>query len=149
MGANKNKVSISLLLIRIMLGITMALHGIQKFMNLSDTTDFFVSLGLPSFMPIIIALIEVVGGIFMIIGLLVPLVSLGFIAILGAAIFMLKSTSGFVNGYELELLLIVMSIASGYAHLNKKSFNLCLLVHKRNYNKKRQSVLCLFLLLFA
>ncbi|CAD5898885.1 MAG: DoxX family protein [Carnobacterium sp.] len=120
MGANKNKVSISLLLIRIMLGITMALHGIQKFMNLSDTTDFFVSLGLPSFMPIIIALIEVVGGIFMIIGLLVPLVSLGFIAILGAAIFMLKSTSGFVNGYELELLLIVMSIASGYAHLNKK-----------------------------
>lgn len=120
MGANKNKVSMSLLLIRIMLGITMALHGIQKFMNLSDTTDFFVSLGLPSFMPIIIALIEVVGGIFMIIGLLVPLVSLGFIAILGAAIFMLKSTSGFVNGYELELLLIVMSIASGYAHLNKK-----------------------------
>lgn len=118
MGANK--VSISLLLIRIMLGITMALHGIQKFMNLSDTTDFFVSLGLPSFMPIIIALIEVVGGIFMIIGLLVPLVSLGFIAILGTAIFMLKSTSGFVNGYELELLLIVMSIASGYAHLNKK-----------------------------
>lgn len=98
----------------------MALHGIQKFMNLSDTTDFFVSLGLPSFMPIIIALIEVVGGIFMIIGLLVPLVSLGFIAILGTAIFMLKSTSGFVNGYELELLLIVMSIASGYAHLNKK-----------------------------
>ena len=120
MGANKNKVSIRLLVIRIMLGITMALHGIQKFMNLSDTTDFFVSLGLPSFMPIIIALIEVVGGIFMIIGLLVPLVSLGFIAILGAAIFMLKSTSGFVNGYELELLLIVMSIASGYAHLNKK-----------------------------
>lgn len=120
MGANKNKVSISLLLIRIMLGITMALHGIQKFMNLSDTTDFFVSLGLTSFMPIIIALIEVVGGIFMIIGLLVPLVSLGFIAILGTAIFMLKSTSGFVNGYELELLLIVMSIASGYAHLNKK-----------------------------
>ena len=120
MGANKNKVSISLLFIRIMLGITMALHGIQKFMNLSDTTDFFVSLGLPSFMPIIIALIEVVGGIFMIIGLLVPLVSLGFIAILGTAIFMLKSTSGFVNGYELELLLIVMSIASRYAHLNKK-----------------------------
>lgn len=120
MGANKNKISMSLLLIRIMLGITMALHGIQKFMNLSDTTDFFVSLGLPSFMPIIIALIEVVGGIFMIIGLLVPLVSLGFIAILGTAIFMLKSTSGFVNGYELELLLIVMSIASGYAHLNKK-----------------------------
>lgn len=120
MGANKNRVSISLLLIRIMLGITMALHGIQKFMNLSDTTDFFVSLGLPSFMPIIIALIEVVGGIFMIIGLLVPLVSLGFIALLGTAIFMLKSTSGFVNGYELELLLIVMSIASGYSHLNKK-----------------------------
>lgn len=122
MGANKNKVSISLLLIRIMLGITMALHGIQKFMNLSDTTDFFVSLGLPSFMPIIIALIEVVGGIFMIIGLLVPLVSLGFIAILLSATFMLKAGAGFVNGYELEVLLIAMSLVSGLAHWNKKIF---------------------------
>ena len=123
MGANKNKVSISLLLIRIMLGITMALHGIQKFMNLSDTTDFFVSLGLPSFMPIIIALIEVVGGIFMIIGLLVPLVSLGFIAILLSATFMLKAGAGFVNGYELEVLLIAMSLVSGLVHWNKKIFS--------------------------
>ncbi|MGX7148408.1 DoxX family protein [Enterococcus ureasiticus] len=116
----KSATSTSMLLIRIALGITMAMHGIAKFSDLKGTTDFFVSLGLPSFMPIIIALIEVGGGIFMIIGLLVPLVSLGFIAILGSAIFMLKSGSGFVNGYELELLLIVVSIACGYSHFNKK-----------------------------
>ncbi|MGX7246006.1 DoxX family protein [Enterococcus quebecensis] len=116
----KNATSTSLLLIRITLGITMVLHGVAKFSDLKGTTEFFVGLGLPSFMPIIIALIEVGGGIFMIIGLLVPLVSLGFIAILGSAIFMLKAGSGFVDGFELELLLIVMSIACGYSHFNKK-----------------------------
>ncbi|EOL43440.1 DoxX family protein [Enterococcus caccae] len=116
----KNATSTSLLLLRITLGITMAIHGVAKFSDLKGTTEFFASLGLPSFMPVIIALIEVVGGIFMIIGLLVPLVALGFIAILGSAIFMLKSGSGFVGGFELEVLLIVMSIVCGYSHFNKK-----------------------------
>lgn len=114
----------SLLLIRIMLGVTMLLHGLQKWLNLEDVTDFFTSLGLPTSMPPIIATIETVGGLFMILGLLVPLVSLGFVAILGTTIFMLKSQAGFIDGFELELLLIVMSLAVGYAHLNKKLFQL-------------------------
>lgn len=117
-NANRN----SLLLIRVMLGITMMLHGIPKFLNLQGTTDFFVSLGFPAFMPILIGLIEVGGGLFMIIGLLVPLVSLGFIAILGTAIIMLQLGNGFLNGYELELILIIMSVACGYSHFSKKLF---------------------------
>lgn len=117
-NANRN----SLLLIRVMLGITMMLHGIPKFLDLQGTTDFFVSLGFPSFMPILIGLIEVGGGLFMIIGLLVPLVSLGFIAILSTAIIMLQLGNGFLNGYELELILIIMSIACGYSHFSKKLF---------------------------
>ena len=117
-NANRN----SLLLIRVMLGITMMLHGIPKFLNLQGTTDFFVSLGFPAFMPILIGLIEVGGGLFMIIGLLVPLVSLGFIAILSTAIIMLQLGNGFLNGYELELILIIMSIACGYSHFSKKLF---------------------------
>ncbi|MBE9388727.1 DoxX family protein [Vagococcus salmoninarum] len=117
-NANRN----SLLLIRVMLGITMMLHGIPKFLNLQGTTDFFVSLGFPAFMPILIGLIEVGGGLFMIIGLLVPLVSLGFIAILSTAIIMLQLGNGFLNGYELELILIIMSVACGYSHFSKKLF---------------------------
>lgn len=116
------RINISFIMLRVFLGGTMAIHGLQKILNLSDTTDFFISLGLPSFMPIIIAAIELFGGIFMIIGLLVPLVSLGFIAILVSATFMLKAGAGFVNGYELEVLLIAMSLVSGLAHWNKKIF---------------------------
>lgn len=117
-NANRN----SLLLIRVMLGITMMLHGIPKFLDLQGTTDFFVSLGFPAFMPILIGLIEVGGGLFMIIGLLVPLVSLGFIAILSTAIIMLQLGNGFLNGYGLELILIIMSVACGYSHFSKKLF---------------------------
>ncbi|MGX7024020.1 DoxX family protein [Vagococcus hydrophili] len=116
------RINISFIILRVFLGGTMAIHGLQKVMNLADTTDFFVSLGLPSFMPLIIAAIEIFGGIFMIIGLLVPLVSLGFIAILVSATFMLKAGAGFVNGYELEVLLIAMSLVAGLSHWSKKIF---------------------------
>ncbi|MGO3732704.1 MAG: DoxX family protein [Vagococcus sp.] len=116
----KNKATVSLLVLRIVLGVTMGLHGFQKLTNLASTTEFFVGLGLPSFMPIVIGSLELIGGIFMIAGLLVPFVALIFVGILGTAILMLKRSSGFIDGYELEVLLIVMSLVSGYSHLNKK-----------------------------
>jgi putative oxidoreductase len=56
----------------------------------------------------------------MIAGILVPLVSLGFIVILLSAMYLLKAQSGFVNGYELELLLAVISLGVGISHFDKK-----------------------------
>lgn len=44
------RINISFIMLRVFLGGTMAIHGLQKFLNLSDTTDFFISLGLPSYL---------------------------------------------------------------------------------------------------
>lgn len=116
----KNRLVIGIIIIRVILGITMLLHGVAKFTDLTGTQQFFESIGVPGIVAIFTALVEVVGGIFMIAGILVPLVSLGFIAILLSAMYLLKAQSGFVNGYELELLLAVISLGVGISHFDKK-----------------------------
>lgn len=115
-----NKKQLAVLLLRILLGLTMALHGLQKVLGMAGTVTFFDSLGLPAFLPYFVATIELVGGIFMMIGLLVPLVSLGFVAVLVGAILTLKIGSNFVGGYELELLLIIMSVSVALLHTKTK-----------------------------
>lgn len=73
-------------------------------------------------MAYLVVAIEVIGGIFMMIGLLVPLVALGFVGVLGTAMILLGLNRGYVGGFELEVLLLVMSIAMGLTHFEKKIF---------------------------
>lgn len=113
-------------LLRIWLGITMLAHGLAKVTALSDTTAFFNSVGLPSLMVYLVAAIEVIGGAFMIIGLLIPLVALGFVAVLVGAIFTLKLSAGFLNGYEYELFLAVASLAILLMYGDKKYLRIAL-----------------------
>ncbi len=54
--------------IRIWLGVTMLIHGVMKVTSLEDTLAFFASIGLPSLFVYGVAAIELIGGLFMIIG---------------------------------------------------------------------------------
>ena len=117
-----NRLTVSLVLVRVILGVSMLMHGIAKISDLAGTVGFFGSLGVPAFMAYLVILIEVDGGIFMIIGLLVPLVALGFVVVLGTALILLGLNRGYVGGIELEVVLLVLSIATGLAHFEKKFF---------------------------
>lgn len=114
--------SSGIVLIRIFLGITMFVHGFSKLTNLSGTESFFTSLGLPAFMAILVGLIEVIGGVMMVVGLFIPLVALAFTGILLGAIFTSKLKLGFLNGFEYELFLAVTSFGVGLNYLSKKIF---------------------------
>lgn len=116
------RLTVSLVLIRVILGLSMCLHGLSKASDLAGTVGFFSSLGVPSFIAYLVVAIEVIGGIFMMIGLLVPLVALGFVGVLGTAMILLGLNRGYVGGFELEVLLLVMSIAMGLTHFEKKFF---------------------------
>ena len=61
--------------IRIWLGVTMLIHGVMKVTSLEDALAFFASIGLPSLFVYGVAAIELIGGLFMIIGFLIHLVS--------------------------------------------------------------------------
>ena len=62
------KPALGLLLIRVATGIIFAHHGLMKLQNVGGITGFFGSLGLPAFMVYIVALVELIGGLMLIFG---------------------------------------------------------------------------------
>jgi uncharacterized membrane protein YphA (DoxX/SURF4 family) len=94
------------LALRLVFGILFLIHGISKFQQMAGTEQFFSKLGLPHIAVPLIALVEIIGGISLIVGI----GSRVFAAILAldmiVAIFMVKLGMGFVGGYEFELTLV-------------------------------------------
>src|SRR6185312_17211866 len=61
--------SLGLLLIRLGVGLVFLMHGIMKLQNLAGINSFFVHLGLPAPIALLIALLETIGGIALIFGI--------------------------------------------------------------------------------
>jgi putative oxidoreductase len=97
--------------IRILAGITFIAHGLPKFENIAGTQGFFGSVGLPPELVIPIGLLEVIGGIFLLIGVVTRIAAALFIIEMIGATLLVKISKGFVEGYELELLLIAIGIS--------------------------------------
>jgi len=106
-----NRTEIGTLLLRIMLGLVFLASGVAKFQGgIENTVGWFDSIGIPGFLGYIVATIELVGGIAIILGLGTRIVSLLFGMIMIGAIFTVKLPDGFLNGYALDLVLLVMAI---------------------------------------
>jgi putative oxidoreductase len=99
--------------IRIMAGIAFIIHGLPKFENLQGTQGFFASVGIPAELALLIGLLEVVGGILLIVGLITRITSIFFIIEMIDAVLIVKAGNGFMGegGYEVDLLLMAISIS--------------------------------------
>src|SRR5215218_586678 len=97
--------------IRILAGITFMAHGLPKFEDITGTQGFFGNIGLPPELALPIGLLEVIGGIFLIVGILTRISAALLIIDMIGAIVLVKLPDGFVGGYELESLLIGISIS--------------------------------------
>lgn len=95
-----------LLPIRIMAGLVFIAHGIPKFYDVSGGYGFFQSINFPQELFIPIALLEVIGGLAILFGILTRIASALFIIEMIGAILTAKLSKGFIGGYEFELLLI-------------------------------------------
>ncbi|MFD2681876.1 DoxX family protein [Bacillus seohaeanensis] len=111
-----DKNEIGKVILRVVVGLTFFIHGLSKFQGgISNTVGFFDSLGLPGFTAYVVALVELVGGIALILGLGTRIVTLLFALIMLGAIFTAKLSAGFLGngqmaGYELDLVLLAASI---------------------------------------
>ncbi|WP_084778030.1 DoxX family protein [Saccharibacillus sacchari] len=100
---------------RLVLGIIFLGHGISKLTGgIGNTADWFVALGLPGFLAYMIAMLELVCGTMMILGLLTRLSAVGFIAVMIGAIITVKLPAGLLGsngspGYELDLALMALA----------------------------------------
>jgi putative oxidoreductase len=94
--------------IRILTGILFIAHGLPKFEDIGGTQGFFGSVGIPPELAVPIGLLEVIGGIFLLVGVVTRITAALFIIEMIGATLIVKLSDGFVGGYELELLLIAV-----------------------------------------
>lgn len=97
--------------LRILVGISLIIHGLPKFSDIPGGQGFFQSVGLPPDLFIPIALLEVIGGIALFAGILTRVAAgLIIIEMIGATL-NVKLSEGFVGGFELELLIMTICIS--------------------------------------
>ena len=106
----------STLILRVVLGITFLIHGYVKFQGgIENTVGWFASIGLPGVLAYGVAVVELVGGILLIIGLGSRIVSALYVLLMAGAIFTAKLPAGFLGngtgaGYELDLAFLAMAL---------------------------------------
>jgi putative oxidoreductase len=107
----KNNQEIGSLLLRVILGFTFFMHGLDKFQGgIENFAAGFPSWGLPSFLGYIVGIIELVGGMALILGIGTRVISGLMAAIMLGAIFFVKLRDGFLGGYELDIVLMTVAI---------------------------------------
>ncbi|WP_134700879.1 DoxX family protein [Ammoniphilus sp. YIM 78166] len=106
----------SLLILRVVLGVTFLIHGVAKFqMGLGNVAGWFDSIGIMGFLGYVVSFIELLGGIALVLGFGTRIVSALIAFVLLGAIFTVKLSVGFMGdgqmaGYELDLALLAMAV---------------------------------------
>ncbi|ULO08331.1 DoxX family protein [Paenibacillus sp. 19GGS1-52] len=111
-----NRTTVVSIIMRVVLGIIFVFHAVDKFqMGLGNVEAWFTSLGIPGFVAYVVVVIELVGGIMLILGLFTRYVSALFVIVLIGAIMTAKLSVGLLGngqmaGYELDLGFILISL---------------------------------------
>ncbi|WP_261130131.1 DoxX family protein [Bacillus sp. Marseille-Q3570] len=140
----ENKYEVSSLILRVILGLTFFIHGLAKFQGgIENTVGWFGSIGLPGFLAYGVALLELVGGIALVLGLFSRVISVLFALLMVGAIFKVKLAAGFLGngqmaGYELDLALLAMAVAVAINH--SKAYSLDQFIFKGKETENTRSM---------
>lgn len=109
-----------ILLIRVVVGIAFFMHGQQKLfeMGIGGVTGFFGSLGIPApgLFAVIVSLVETVGGLALILGILTRIAGLLLTIDMLVAMLVFHAPNGFFVGSNgIELVLVLGACALGLA----------------------------------
>ncbi|WP_408009549.1 DoxX family protein [Pseudalkalibacillus sp. A8] len=140
----ENKYEAGNLVLRVILGMTFFIHGLVKFQGgIGNTAGWFDSIGLPGFLAYGVALLELIGGIALVLGLFSRVVSALFVLLMIGAIVKVKLAAGFLGngqmtGYELDLALLAMAVALSIS--GSKAYALDQAIFKRQESEKLSSM---------
>jgi putative oxidoreductase len=110
------KIEVSTFILRLVLGVTFFVHGLVKFQGgIENIVGWFDSIGLPGVLAYGVALLEMVGGLALVVGLGSRIVSGLFVLLMLGAIVTAKLAGGFLGngqgaGWELDLALLAIAL---------------------------------------
>ncbi|WP_046317204.1 DoxX family protein [Mycobacterium sp. UM_Kg1] len=129
---------VALLLLRLVLGLTMAAHGFNKFFGggrIPGTARWFESIGMKygKFAALTAAIAEIAAGLALAVGLFTPIAAAGFVALMAVAVWTVHRSNGFfvlTNGWEYNLVLAAGAVAvamlgPGYLSADHQIFGHC------------------------
>lgn len=115
----KERMEWGLLCGRMILGIIMLAHGIQKLGAMENTIAMFDKIGQPAALAYAAAIIEAIGGAFLITGIFViPSAILLGLTMIGAIV-LVKLQMGLIGGYEFPLSLLGISVILAFTGSRK------------------------------
>lgn len=126
----KKNHDLGLLLLRLAVGVVFLAHGWSKFGDMGSTIAFFAQLGLPAIIAYSVAVIELLGGLALIIGIYTDLSALLLAIIMVVALVYVKMATfrvGLIGGYEIDLVLLAATLAILFVgpgkHITMKKLN--------------------------
>jgi putative oxidoreductase len=134
-----NKFEVSTFILRVVLGISFFIHGLTKFQGgIENIVGWFDSIGLPGGLAYVVAVIELVGGLALVIGLGSRIVSILLSLVMVGAMIKVKLAVGFLGngqmaGYELDLAFLAMAVV--IAVNDSKLFALDQVIFNKQSNK--------------
>lgn len=112
------QIDTALLIVRVITGLTMFMHGWQKLTGpgFGGVGDMFAGMDipLPAVAGPLVMLVELIGGVLLVLGLGTRVVGAAFVVVMLGALFFVHLSAGFYaadGGYELVLLLAAVSAA--------------------------------------
>lgn len=131
MDANPSALDFGLLLLRVVLGLTMAAHGYNKFFGggrIPGTAGWFDSIGMKPgvFHARMAATTEIAAGLGLALGLLTPIPAAGFVALMVVAAWTVHRNNGFFivkEGWEYNLILATGALAIAATGAGKYSLD--------------------------
>ncbi|MCI2422199.1 DoxX family protein [Saccharopolyspora sp. K220] len=111
---------VMVLVARLVVGATFLAHAYQKFVlnGIDNVVASFGELGLPAVAAWFTALVELLGGAALILGVLLPIAGILLAAIMVGALFLVHLSAGFFaadGGFEYVLVLAAASLALGFS----------------------------------
>ena len=140
-AAALRRVTLGLAVLRVVAGIVFLAHGAQKFFvyGLAGTTGAFTQMGipLPEISALLVASVELLGGLALIVGLLTRVAALGLAVVMLGAILIVHLSGGFFLPSGIEFALSLLGAAVALALAGPGAFALDTVIASRRGGSRR------------